>query len=288
LLKRRRATGLFLPVVAVQFLERVEFGDAKRQVGGGAELDHVVLVFTHCCLHGHCLAHQKLLAAATDLRTDKDEDQLPDHPVDDGKQSSLPNPPGQCSFPSLIRLMSKDVFSGSVSMSPNSEPDDALQALHRRLRQPLLAFFIRRVRDQAEAEDLVQEVFARMAANNGSGPELRSADAYVFQVAANLLRDRARRRQTQSAGITELTTAETHRNAQPDSERVIIARERLAEVSRALGELSERRRAIFLLSRLEGLQYHEIADMFGISVSAVKKHIAKTAAHLALRIGEEP
>lgn len=173
-------------------------------------------------------------------------------------------------------------------MSPNSEPDDDLRALHRRLRQPLLAFFIRRVRDAAEAEDLVQEVFTRMAANTSRGPEVRSADAYVFQVAANLVRDRARRRQTQSAGIAELTTAEAIRNALPDSERIIIARERLAEVASALGELSERRRAIFLLSRLEGLQYHEIADMFGISVSAVKKHVAKAVAHLALKIGEEP
>lgn len=171
-------------------------------------------------------------------------------------------------------------------MSSSPEPD--LQALHRRLRQPLMAFFIRRVGAQVEAEDLVQEVFARLAANAGAGPELRNADAYVFQVAANLVRDRGRRQHTHRASIAEFTAAETVRNVQPDSERIVIGRERLAEVTKALGELGERRRAIFLLSRLEGLQYPEIADMFGISVSAVKKHIAKAVAHLALKIGEEP
>lgn len=147
---------------------------------------------------------------------------------------------------------------------------------------------MRSVGDAAEAEDLTQEVFARLAANASSGNELRHADAYVFQVAANLVRDRGRRQHTQRTSIGEFTASEEARAAQPNSERIVIGRERLAEVTAALNGLGEKRRAIFLLSRLEGLQYHEIADMFGISVSAVKKHIARAVAHLALEIGEEP
>src|SRR5450756_350333 len=59
------------------------------------------------------------------------------------------------------------------------------------MRPALVSYFLRRVRDPSEAEDLAHEVFIRLA---GAPLEsLRSTDAYVFQVAANLLCDRARR-----------------------------------------------------------------------------------------------
>jgi RNA polymerase sigma-70 factor (ECF subfamily) len=149
-----------------------------------------------------------------------------------------------------------------------------------------MAFFLRRVGDRAEAEDLTQEVFARLAAHGDA--EMRHADAYVFQMAANLLRDRGRRRQIRRDGFEEIALAQERGADAPGGERRLTGRERLAEVAAALCELSERTRAIFLLSRLEGLRHREIADMFAISVSAVQKHIVKAAAHLALRIGEEP
>ena len=53
-----------------------------------------------------------------------------------------------------------------------------------------MAFFLRRVRNRSEAEDLVQDVFLRVASNGGS--PLTHAKGYIFQVAANILRDRAR------------------------------------------------------------------------------------------------
>ncbi|MGH8201495.1 MAG: RNA polymerase sigma factor [Steroidobacteraceae bacterium] len=63
--------------------------------------------------------------------------------------------------------------------------------LDRRFRAPLLAYFDRRVREHAEAEDLTQEVFIRLAQH----PDRHGGhtiDSYVFTFAANLLRDRAK------------------------------------------------------------------------------------------------
>jgi RNA polymerase sigma factor (sigma-70 family) len=65
----------------------------------------------------------------------------------------------------------------------------------------------------------------------------------------------------------------------PDEELEI--HERLARVRAGLNELSPRTREIFLMHRLDGLKYLEIADMLSISVSAVEKHVARAMKFLA-------
>jgi RNA polymerase sigma-70 factor (ECF subfamily) len=54
-----------------------------------------------------------------------------------------------------------------------------------------------------------------------------------------------------------------------------MARERLETVKFVLGQMPERTREVFLMHRLDGMKYREIAATFGISVSAVEKHIAR-------------
>lgn len=159
-----------------------------------------------------------------------------------------------------------------------------LDLIDRRFRRALMAFFRRRVRDAAEAEDLTQEVFARMA--RAGGAELRSTEAYVFQVAANLLRDRGRQLKFRAGQADALEAAEKQRAEAFHAERLLIAKENLQAVIAALKGMNPRRRDIFLLNRLEGLSHDELARMFGISVSAVGKHIYKATAILAQKIGE--
>lgn len=166
---------------------------------------------------------------------------------------------------------------------------EARQALDDRYRAPLMAFFLRRLSDRTEAEDLVQEVFVRMLAR-GASEDVRSADAFVFAVAGNLLRDRARLAATRSLSahdpldaLTEGRDANLVEHCAPD--RVLLGRERLALASRALAELSPRTRNIFVLYRMENMRRRDIAMLYGISVSAVEKHIAKALEHLMARLG---
>ena len=70
--------------------------------------------------------------------------------------------------------------------------DHRLEAIVARFQEPLRSFFRKRAFDRQEADDLVQEVFCRLAARSESQP-MDKPEAYVFQAAANLLRDRARR-----------------------------------------------------------------------------------------------
>jgi RNA polymerase sigma-70 factor (ECF subfamily) len=175
-----------------------------------------------------------------------------------------------------------------------SDHDELVARLDARFRGPLMVFFLRRRFSRAEAEDLTQEVFVRMLGRDDA-PD--STDVYIFQVAANLLRDRARRRLTHKAedhaslvAPTELTAhgVENHPSLVEDRspERVLLAQESLAEAMRALGELGERTRHIYVLHRLEKMRHKEIAALLGLSVSAVEKHIIRAVAHLAERCGK--
>jgi len=176
---------------------------------------------------------------------------------------------------------------------PSIEPRsiDALRArLDERFRGPLMSFFLRRVRDPAEAEDLTQEVFAKLLTAAARG-EIEDVDALVFVTAGNLLKDRGRkaaRRAQASAGAIDpaLVRELTHEFVEDrDPERVLLARESFAAVLAALDELGQRTRDIYVLFRLENMKQKEIAELFGIARSTVEKEVMKATLHLALRCG---
>ncbi|HJS11623.1 RNA polymerase sigma factor [Sphingopyxis sp.] len=165
-----------------------------------------------------------------------------------------------------------------------SDRQEALMDMHRDHRPGLLAFFLRRVHNHSEAEDLTQEVFARIAAMDDR--EMRRADAYIFQVAANLLRDRGRRMAVRSDYVAGARATEGTGIDPIDPHRVAAGREAIHILRAGLDDLPERTRQIFLLFRYEHLDHRTIADSFGISTSAVQKHIYRAMAYLVDRLGE--
>lgn len=178
---------------------------------------------------------------------------------------------------------------------PIAAETDEAAALAARYRRPLMSYFLRRARDRQDAEDLTQEVFLRIVRRDEVVP-LENAEVYLFRVAGNLLRDRARRSATHRA--SEHASLDTAATDFADSgylaaglvedrgpERVLISQESLSEVLRALDELGDRTRDIFMLFRLEKMKHRDIAAIYGMTVSAVEKHIAKAGVHLARRFG---
>jgi len=164
-----------------------------------------------------------------------------------------------------------------------------------RYQRPLMSFFMRRVRERQDAEDLTQEVFIRILRRDGAVP-IDNPEIYIFRIAVNLLRDRARRAAThRSADHTSLELIQPeHSDDEPAEpalieergpERVLVAQQSLVEVMQALDELGPRTRDIFMLARLEMMKRRDIAALYGMTVSAVEKHLGKAAVHLFRRFG---
>jgi RNA polymerase sigma factor (sigma-70 family) len=166
-------------------------------------------------------------------------------------------------------------------MSANLTAADSPENTHvAALRPALLKYFLRKCRNAAEAEDLAQDVLERALAHS-RWESVEHAKGYIFRIAVNRWHDRNRRRVSHGS-VIEWDDAAPYAQAEEISpERVLTGRQELHVVVAALQQLSERTRDVFMLDRLEHLRHGEIAEIFGISVSAVEKHVCKAVAHLA-------
>lgn len=178
--------------------------------------------------------------------------------------------------------------SSSTGRSGSDNPpfeEAQLAELAQRFRPALVRFFGKRARQPADVEDMVQEVFTRIAARSG-GAEIRDPQGYLMQAAANVWRDWVRKQATHGAGTHDTYDDEIHATEGISPERVLDAKRSVQEVLAVLAELTPSTRQVFVLCRIEGMKYSEAARRLGVSVSAVEKHMMKAIAHLANRLGD--
>lgn len=149
-----------------------------------------------------------------------------------------------------------------------------------------MSFFLRRMRDVTEAEDLTQEVLLRISERAATIDPSRP-DAYVFQIAANMLRDRARRYKVRNAYQAEASALRAGWVEELDPDRVVQGRQSLGAVLAALNALPERTRTIFVLFRMEHMKQREIATMLGISVRTVEQHVIRASVSLKQSLASE-
>jgi RNA polymerase sigma factor (sigma-70 family) len=161
---------------------------------------------------------------------------------------------------------------------------ERLDRLARRYYAPLTSFFRKRARNSQEVQDLVQQVFLRLAQHGELGA-VRNAEGYIFQTASNTLKDHIR-----NATVRDRFMAEQKEQFQEDggsdfsTERVLLAREGTELLARALRELPDRTRDILMLRCFEGLKYAEIARLQGLSVRSVEKHLQRALGHISKAI----
>jgi RNA polymerase sigma factor (sigma-70 family) len=153
-------------------------------------------------------------------------------------------------------------------------------------RQRLLRRLSRVARDRDQAEDLLQSAFLRLAEYSRHNVVENEAGSLV-RAATNIAVDEARRARTRSERGGAMDQLLNISDERPLQDEVLLARERLSRVREAMLRLPERTREVFLLHRFAGLKYRDIAARFGITVSAVEKHVAKATLFLADWIDDE-
>ena len=158
-----------------------------------------------------------------------------------------------------------------------------IETLSRRFRVPLLRFFEKRIGRHEEIEDLVQEVFVRLA-DSGRIESIERLEAYLFTTAANLLRDRQRRLAARAAEAHESYDEEMHGSAREthSPERALLGAQAIQQLVAALYELPERTRTVWILYHLQDLPHAEIGDADG------RRQHALDDPGLAAELGDEP
>jgi RNA polymerase sigma-70 factor (ECF subfamily) len=170
-------------------------------------------------------------------------------------------------------------------------PNDLLDAYLSK-RDDLVRFFAARLRSMAAAEDLVQDLYVRVAALDSEEP-VENPSAYLYRLASNLMLDRLRsdRRSTaRDSAWVQSRSVELHGEAvadEPSAEQNVAGRQRLALLTRAIADLPPKTRRAFELHKLEGLTQEETARVLGVSRKTVEKQISSALQRLLARLGED-
>jgi RNA polymerase sigma-70 factor (ECF subfamily) len=149
-------------------------------------------------------------------------------------------------------------------------------------RRELEAYLTDRLRDREIAADLVQETFLRFTEQ---GAAVIHDRAYLYRTAHNLAVDHVRRRHRQRTETAPHEALAHIPEERPGPEAVAVARQRLDDLRAAVLELPARTREVFVLNRVEGLTYAQVAARMAISESSVQKHLARALSHVMRRIG---
>ena len=162
----------------------------------------------------------------------------------------------------------------------------ALIAAYLERRADLERFFTLRLRSMAAAEDLVQEIYVRLASTEAP-QDIHNPAAYLYRLGSNLMLDRlrgARRAGQREAAWVDSQTSRLNGqevSGEPSAESAVVARQRLDMVRKALLDLSPQTQRVFRMHKFEGMSHPQVAEALGISRSAVEKHMMAALKHLA-------
>jgi RNA polymerase sigma-70 factor (ECF subfamily) len=129
-----------------------------------------------------------------------------------------------------------------------------------------------------DADDIVQEAFARLAAYTRAH-ELRSQEAFLVNAAVNISRDQLRR-QRKAPFDPAAIDFDLIADSAPRLDEVVRAQERLRRAAVGIEQLNPRARRILLAQRVEGLTFPQIAQREAMSVAAVEKQLARAVIFL--------
>ena len=161
----------------------------------------------------------------------------------------------------------------------------ALSGVDQRQRRALLRFLTRRTGSPEEAEDILQDAYARVLAVVHPG-EIDTLDRYLWRAAMNVMTDHGRTRQRR-AHLMDTLTVRAEQSA-PSAEIVADAQERLALTGAAVNVLPPRCAQAFELRIFQGLPFEEVGHAMHISARMAKIYVARTLRSLQDALNGNP
>ncbi|WP_322053994.1 RNA polymerase sigma factor [Paraburkholderia bannensis] len=180
---------------------------------------------------------------------------------------------------------------------PMTDRDSEITATVVRERTRLVNFIRRRIRDQDDAEDILQDVFHEFVQAYRLPAPIEQASAWLFRAARNRIVDRFRKKKEQP--LAELTEGdhegdeEAHRDLRLDlalpahdaGPEALYARSVLLKaLQEALDELPPNQREIFIAHELEGQSFKDLAEQSGVPLNTLLARKRYAVLHLRARL----
>ena len=173
-----------------------------------------------------------------------------------------------------------------------SEQNQRISAVVKAEGGRLRNFIRRRVANEADADDILQEVFFEFIESWRLMKPIGQAGAWLFRVARNRIIDRYRRKQRDPLAQEQELDEDGERrwledmlpspSAGPDAEyaRGIL----MDEIDAAIDELPEEQRSVFIAHEIEGRSFKELAAETGLSINTLLGRKRYAVLHLRRRL----
>lgn len=148
----------------------------------------------------------------------------------------------------------------------------------------LIMFASKFTHDIGTAEEIVQDIFVKLWEEHESVKVNSSFKSYLLKTVQNKCIDWYRHRkiiEKHNASIMMTSSQLTY-----DTDSYLLHSELQEQIDDALGKLPEEISEVFRMNRYQGLKYHEIADLLGVSVRTIEVRIGK-ALHMLRNILRE-
>lgn len=162
---------------------------------------------------------------------------------------------------------------------------EAFTVFYRRHAAQLYANIIAFVKDPIEAEEAVQEIFARIWQKREQLSINTNIAGYLNTACRNIVIDTFRRAKKDRTLLEKLKAVamEDEQQSEADAEKQV--QEQWALLQRALDILPPQRRKVFELCKINGVSYPEACEQLGISLPTLKEHIMKAKRSIQDHLG---
>ncbi len=161
---------------------------------------------------------------------------------------------------------------------------EAFRALIERHQDLVVGTVAKMLGNASEAEDISQQVFLRIWKSAKRYKPTAKFTTYLFTITRNLVFNEARRRKRRKEVSSNEIEANSHQEISDADEyrpdRELERQELIKMVNNAIKDLPEQQRMAVVLRRYEQMPYEEIAEVLGISLSAVKSLLFRARASL--------
>lgn len=157
---------------------------------------------------------------------------------------------------------------------PNRAAPSPIEALYCDHHHWLRGWLSKRLGNAHQAADLAHDTFMRLL-NKEEAPVLNEPRAFLTTVAKRVLANHWRREQLEAAYLEALAQVPEAVAISPEERAILL--ETIVEIDRLLDGLPVVVKRAFLLTQLDGMNHAQVAAQLDISITTVKRYLAKAA-----------
>jgi len=177
-----------------------------------------------------------------------------------------------------LKLSKDNITQELLTRLKNGDPL-AFDQVYELYSHKLFSFVFKILKNEVEVDDIVQEVFVKIWESRHKLQDYKSLNSYIFTIAYNNSIDLIRKRISSNDYLEHLKYSASI-NFTPTFISQIEFNELNSHVEKLIANLPDRQKQVYLLHRVEGLTYPEIAEQLGISKNTVENHMVKALKYL--------